>query len=109
MRAFESHFKFFGTVAAPNQVRVRIDKSRHEDFSLGIECGFIGIFFAQSGACPDRDDFFFTNEDGTVFDDAEFAEFAPALRTTGEGEELGGGVYEHSFYRRGEGPFAPTI
>ena len=76
---------------------MRIDKPRHEHASVGIECRFVGIGGFEFSCGADRDDLFIADDDRAVFDDAKCAKRVTALRAACEGEELGGGVYEHGY------------
>ena len=90
------HLEFIRTVAAPNDVRVRVDKARHDDTAVGIERRLVGIRGFEFSSSADRDNFFVAEDDRAVFDDTKRAEGMSALRSACEGEELGGGVDEHS-------------
>ena len=89
------HLEFAGAVASPDDVRVRVDKTRHQDAVACIESRFVRIGSLEFRRRADRDDLFVAYDDCAVFDDAKRAEGMSALRTACQGEELGGGVDEH--------------
>ena len=93
--ALQPHLELVGAVAGPDDVRMRVDKAGHDHAAGGIQRRFVGVGGAQFGGGADRDDLLVADEHGAVFDDAQRAEVASALRAAGEGEELGGGVDEH--------------
>jgi hypothetical protein len=74
---------------------VRVDKSGHDHAAGCVQGWFVGIGNAQFFGFSYSDDLLVANQDGTVFDDAEFAETTSALRTAYEGKELGCRMDEH--------------
>src|SRR5687768_15649986 len=89
------HLEFIGAVASPNDVGVRVHKTRHEDAVARVEHWFVGIRSFQFRRRTHRHDLFIAHNNGTVFDDPERAKGFAALRSACESEELGGGMDKH--------------
>src|SRR5262245_45774836 len=94
-RTSHLHLEFVGAVTTPNDVRMRIDKTRHEDATARVEGRFIGVGGFEFSRCSDRYNLFIAHNDRAIFDDAERTKRFAALRSASEGEELRGGVDEH--------------
>ncbi len=82
-RAGLAHLELGGAVAAPDEVRVRVHEAGHHHAAGGVQRRLVRIAGAQLSGRPDGGDFLVADEHRTFLEDAELAEFAPALRAAG--------------------------
>ena len=87
-RACHFHLELVGTVTSPNEMRMRIHKTRHEYAPIRIESWFVGVSCLEFSRSTHRNNLFIAHKDCAIFDDAKRAERVTALRPAGKGEEL---------------------
>ena len=86
MFAFQAHLELGSPVTAPDDMRVRIDKTGHDHAAGGIQGRLTRVGMAELIRAPRGDDLLVTNEHGTILDDAQLTQVTAALGVFGQGQ-----------------------